>query len=154
MGGGPISRKTALRNTWMAPSHESGRNIQENTGKMVKVGWDEHVMRRDEEYVGKSHERGCGRELGRRRKGRPKRVWMDSVNVDLREKWLSGEHTHNRGVRIDPHVEVGEKMQHKKKNTVYIYSLCLNLAHQSVNNLACVTPHIWDTCLTQSPKIH
>ena len=28
---------------------------------------------------------------GRRRKGRPKRGWTDRVNVDLREKRLSGE---------------------------------------------------------------
>ena len=31
-----------------------------------------------------------------RRKGRPKQMWMDSVNVDLREKGLSGEETKNR----------------------------------------------------------
>ena len=35
---------------------------------------------------------------GRRRKGRPKRRWMDSVNVDLREKGLSGEETHNKAM--------------------------------------------------------
>ena len=28
--------------------------------------------------------------LGKRRKGSPERRWMDSVNVDLREKGLSG----------------------------------------------------------------
>ena len=33
---------------------------------------------------------------GRRRKGRPKQRWMDSVNVDLREKGLSGKETQNR----------------------------------------------------------
>ena len=47
---------------------------------------------------------------GKRRKGRQKRRWMDSVRVDLREKGLSGEETHNRAewrelVRnIDPEV--------------------------------------------------
>ena len=39
---------------------------------------------------------------GRRRKGRPKWRWMDNINVDLREKGLSGEETQNR-----PHIEVG-----------------------------------------------
>ena len=34
----------------------------------------------------------------RRRKGRPKRRWMDSVNVVLREKGLSGEETQNWAV--------------------------------------------------------
>ena len=41
---------------------------------------------------GKSDEDGCGRE------GRPKRRWMDSVNMNWREKGLSGEETHNRAV--------------------------------------------------------
>ena len=45
---------------------------------------------------------------GRRRKGRQKRRWMDSVNMDLREEGLLGEDTHNRAVwrqlvgNIDP----------------------------------------------------
>ena len=39
-------------------------------------------MRRDEEYVGKRVARMDVE--GRRRKGRRKRRWMDSVNVDLR----------------------------------------------------------------------
>ena len=35
--------------------------------------------------------------MDRRRKGRPKRRWMDSVNVDLREKGLlGGGETQNR----------------------------------------------------------
>ena len=47
------------------------------------------IMGRDEEYVEKKVVRTDVE--GRRRKGRPKRRWMDSVNVDLREKELSGE---------------------------------------------------------------
>ena len=35
---------------------------------------------------------------GRKTKGRPKRRWMDSVNVDLREKGLSSEETQNWAV--------------------------------------------------------
>ena len=42
-----------------------------------------HVMRRDEEYVGKRVMRMDVE--GRRRKGTPKRMRMDSVNVDLRD---------------------------------------------------------------------
>ena len=38
-------------------------------------------MRRDEEYVGK---RVARMDVEGRRKGRRKRRWMDSVNVDLR----------------------------------------------------------------------
>ena len=53
---------------------------------------------------------------GRRKEDRSKRRWMDSVNVDLREKGLSGEETQNRAVwrelfrNIDPHIEVGEDL--------------------------------------------
>ena len=53
-------------------------------------------MRRDEEYVGKRVIRMDVE--GRRRKGGPKQRWMDSVNVDLREKGLSGEETQNCAV--------------------------------------------------------
>ena len=43
-----------------------------------------------------------------RRKGRPKRRWMESVNVNLREIGLSGDETQNRAAwrklarNIDP----------------------------------------------------
>ena len=52
-------------------------------------------MRRDKEYVGKIVMR---MDVEARRKGKPKRRWMDSVNVDFREKGLSREETHNRDV--------------------------------------------------------
>ena len=56
---------------------------------------------------------------GRRRKGRPKRRWMDRVNVDLRENGLSGEETHNRAVwrqlvRNIDRTKKSEKMRWKK----------------------------------------
>ena len=49
-----------------------------------------------------------------RRKGRSKRRGRNSVNVDLRERELSGEETHNWAVwrqhvrNIDPHIQVGK----------------------------------------------
>ena len=59
-----------------------------------RLKWYGHVMRRDEEYVRKKVMR---MDLeGRRRKGRPKQRWMDSVNVHLRDKGLSGEVMQNR----------------------------------------------------------
>ena len=44
---------------------------------------------------------------GRRKKGRPKRRWMDSVNVDLREKGLPGCVGETRHIHR-PHIEVGK----------------------------------------------
>ena len=50
----------------------------------------------------------------RRRKGRPKRRWMDSINVDFGEKGLSGR-TRKSGQCMEatcqkhrPHIEVGK----------------------------------------------
>ena len=64
-------------------------------------------MRRDEEYVGK---RVMVMDVeGRRRNGRPKSRWMDRVNVNLREKGLSGEEMLNRAVqRHPPSIEMGK----------------------------------------------
>ena len=53
----------------------------------------EHVMRRDEEYVGKM---AMGIEVqGSRRRGRPKKTWADCVKDDLREKGLSGDEVYD-----------------------------------------------------------
>ena len=53
--------------------------------------WYGHVLRREDEYVGK---RVMGMEVpGKRRRGRPKRRWMDTIGNDLSEKELSREDT-------------------------------------------------------------
>ena len=63
----------------------------------------------------------------RRRKETLKRRWMDSVNVDLREKGLPGEDTQNCAVwrqLVRPQKEVGKDAQmktaltrrHRKRN--------------------------------------
>ena len=47
---------------------------------------------------------------GRRKKGRWKRMWIDSVNVDLREKGMSVDETPNRattGQTHRAHIEMG-----------------------------------------------
>ena len=49
-------------------------------GQERGLKWYEHVMRRDEEYMEKRVVRMDAE--GRRRKGRPKRRWIDTVNVD------------------------------------------------------------------------
>ncbi len=68
---------------------ELSKKVQER-----RLQWYGHVMRREEEYVGR---RVMGMEVqGRRNRGRPKRRWLDSVKEDLREKGLTGEEVHER----------------------------------------------------------
>ena len=57
--------------------------MQEN-----RLKWYGHVLRREDEYVGK---RVIAMEVpGKRRRGRPKRRWLDNIN-NLSERELSGE---------------------------------------------------------------
>ena len=54
-----------------------------------RLKWYGHVLRREDEYVGK---RAMGMEVpGKRRRGRPKREWLDSIRNDLSERELSEE---------------------------------------------------------------
>lgn len=68
---------------------EISKKVQES-----RLRWYGHVMRREEDYVGR---RAMGMKVqGKRRRGRPKRRWLDSVRADLREKGLSGEEVYDR----------------------------------------------------------
>ena len=68
---------------------EISRKVQES-----RLKWYGHVLRREEEYVGK---RVMAMEVpGKRRRGRPKRRWMDTIGNDLSEKELSREDTQDR----------------------------------------------------------
>ena len=59
-----------------------------------RLKWDGHVLRREGEYVGK---RVMTMEVpGERRRGRPKRRWLDSIRNDLSERELSREDTQDR----------------------------------------------------------
>ena len=64
---------------------------------------------------------------GKRRRGRPKRRWLDSTRNDLSERELSGEEAQDRVkwrrlVRhIDPHIKVGKDAEEEDSMHVYIY---------------------------------
>ena len=68
---------------------EISRKAQETRSK-----WYGHVLRREEEYIGK---RVMAMEVpGKRRRGRPKLRWLDSIGNDLRERDFSGEEAQYR----------------------------------------------------------
>ena len=59
-----------------------------------RLKWYEHVLRREEEYVGK---RVMVMEVpGKRRRGRPKRRWLDNIKNDLTQRELSREEAQYR----------------------------------------------------------
>ena len=59
-----------------------------------RLKWYGHILRREDENVGK---RVMVMELpGKRRRGIPKRRWLDSIRNDLSERELSGEDVQDR----------------------------------------------------------
>ena len=63
---------------------EISKKVQES-----RLKWYGHVLRREDEYVGKIL---MAMEVpGKRRRGRPKRMWLDSIGNDLSERELSRE---------------------------------------------------------------
>ena len=80
-------RNERIRGT--AKVGEISMKVQES-----RLKWYGHVLRREYEYVGK---RVMGMEVpGSRRRGRPKRRWMDTIGNDLSENELSREDTQDR----------------------------------------------------------
>ena len=68
---------------------EISKKVQES-----RLKWYGHVLRKEDEYVGK---RVMAMEVpGKRRKGRPKRRWLDSIGNDLSERELSREDAQDR----------------------------------------------------------
>ena len=59
-----------------------------------RLRWFGNVMRRDEQYVGR---RVMKMDIhGGRRRGRPKRRWMDCIKDDLKSKGLTGDEVWDR----------------------------------------------------------
>ena len=97
-----VTRLDKIRNEKIRGSTKVGeisKKVQER-----RMRWYGHVMRRDEEYVGK---RVMGIEVQGSRRGRPKKRWADCVKDDLREKGLSGEEVYDRTAwrRLSSHID-------------------------------------------------
>ena len=61
-----------------------------------RLKWYGHVMRREEHYVGR---RAMVMKVqGRRKRGRPKRRWLDKVKDDIKEKGLSADDVYDRAI--------------------------------------------------------
>ena len=60
----------------------------------IRLKWYGHVIRREEHYVGR---RAMVMPVqGRRKRGRPKRRWLDKVKDDIKEKGLSADDVYDR----------------------------------------------------------
>ena len=91
---------------WMSGVTKMDRIRNERIRGTTKVGeismkvqesrlkWYGYVLRREDEYVGKRVMVMAVR--GKRRIGRPKRRWLDSIRNDLSERGLSEEDAHDR----------------------------------------------------------
>ena len=89
---------------WMCGVTKLDKNRNERIRGTTKVGeitkkvglqerrlkWYGHVMRREKHYVGM---RAMVMKVqGRRKRGRPKRRWLDRVKDDIKENGLSADH--------------------------------------------------------------
>ena len=87
-----VSREDRIRNE----NKRGSVKVTELSKKMqeVRLRWYGHVMRRENDYVGrKVMEMDV---LGRRRRGRPKKRWKDCVVEDMREKNLLEHYVQDR----------------------------------------------------------
>ena len=68
---------------------EISKKVQES-----RLKWYGHVLRREDEHVGK---RVMGMEVpGKRRRGRPMRMWLDNIRNNLSERKFSWEDVQDR----------------------------------------------------------
>ena len=59
-----------------------------------RLKWYGHVMRREDHYIGR---RAMEMKVqGRRKRGRPKRRWLDKVKYGSKENGLPGEEVYDR----------------------------------------------------------
>ena len=61
-----------------------------------RLKWYGHVMRREEHYIYVGRRVMVMKVQGRRKRGRPKRRWLDKVKDDINEKGLSADEVYDR----------------------------------------------------------
>ena len=87
-----MTREDRIRNDYIRGSTqvvEISKKVQEG-----RLRWYGHLLRREEDHVGK---RTMEMEVnGRRRRGRPRKRWKDCVGEDLRVKGLDEVEALNR----------------------------------------------------------
>ena len=88
-----VTRSDKIRNEWIRGTVkvvEVSKKAQER-----RLKWFGHVMRREDEYVGK---RVMNMKVeGGRGRGRPKFRWKDRISSDMREKGLREQDIQDRG---------------------------------------------------------
>ena len=84
-----------------------------------RLKWYGHMMRREEHYVGR---RAVVMKVhGRRKRGRPKRRWLDKVKDDIKENGMSADDVYDRATwrRMPSYIATphksGNKMKEKKR---------------------------------------
>ena len=83
-----------IRNERIRGTTKVGEICKKVQESRLNLKWYGHVLRREEEYVGN---RVMVMEVpGKRRRGRPKRRWLDNIRNDLSERELSREDAQDR----------------------------------------------------------
>ena len=87
-----VTKMDKIRNERIRGTTKVGEITKKVQERRLK--WYGHVMRREEHYVGR---RAMVMKVqGRRKRGRPKRRWLDKVKDDIKEKGLSADDVYDR----------------------------------------------------------
>ena len=118
MSGGVTKLDRIYRNERIRGATKVGE-ISKKVQESRWLKWYGHVLRKEDEYVGKGV---MGMEVpGKRRRGRPKRRWMDTIGNDLSEKFfIKGGHARPCSMEAShkthrPHIKVGKDEEKKKE---------------------------------------
>ena len=79
-----VTKLDKMRNERIRGTRKVGEITKKAQGRILK--WYGHVMRREEHYVGRMVMEM--KVQGRRKRGIPKRRWLDRVRGDIKEKGI------------------------------------------------------------------